>query len=151
MPSWDLSSFLFSLQLDRFEPIESIPFWDLALRLLALLALGSGRRIGELAELSRLTFKKSGRVFIKWYPLYRARRNSAHSRFILHHPSTQALKPGSTLSRRLCPLRVLEVYLERRKDFVRQDKSDCLWRRKTVGLSRDLRGNRLKSFVFLTN
>ena len=63
MHSWDLSSFLFSLQLDRFEPIESIPFWDLALRLLALLALGSGGRIGVLPEFSSLTFKKSGGDF----------------------------------------------------------------------------------------
>ena len=41
---------------DRFKPIESIPFRDLALSLLALLALGTGRRIGDLTELSRLTF-----------------------------------------------------------------------------------------------
>ena len=81
MHSWDLSVFLFSPQLDRLEPIESIPFWDLALRLLALLAFGSDGRIGELAELSRLTFKKSGRVFIKWLPLDRARWDSALSRF----------------------------------------------------------------------
>ena len=63
MHSWDQSFFLFSPQLDRFKLIESIPFWDLALRFLALLALGSGGRIGELAKFSRLTFKKLG-VFL---------------------------------------------------------------------------------------
>ena len=140
MPSWDLSAFLFYLQSDRFEPIESIPFQDLALKLLALLALGTGRRIGELAELSRSTYEKSGRVFIKWLPGYRAKWDSAHSRFIPHHPSIQAMKSRSALSLRLCPLRVLSCYLERRKDVVRQDKDDCLWLRKIDGLSRDLRG-----------
>ena len=140
MPSWDLSAFLFYLQSDRFEPIESIPFQDLALKLLALLALGTGRRIGELAELSRSTYEKSGRVFIKWLPGYRAKWDSAHSRFIPRHPSIQAMKSRSALSLRLCPLRVLSCYLERRKDVVRQDKDDCLWLRKIDGLSRDLRG-----------
>ena len=140
MPGWDLSTFLFYLQSDRFEPIESIPFRDLALKLLALLALGTGRRIGELAELSRLTFEKSGRVFIKWLPLYRAKWDSAHSRFIPHHPSIQAMKSRRALSLRLCPLRVLTVYLERRKGLVRQGKDNCLWLRKIDGLSRNLRG-----------
>ena len=111
----------------------------MALKLLALLALGTGRRIGELAELSRLTFEKSGRVFIKWLPLYRAKWDSAHSRFIPHHPSIQAMKSRSALSLRLCPLRVLTVYLERRKGFIRQEKDNCLWLRKIDGLSRDLR------------
>ena len=46
----------------------------------------------------------------------------------------------SALSLRLCALRVLRVYLERRKEFVRQGKDDCLWLRKVDGLSRDLRG-----------
>ena len=140
MPAWDLSSFLFYLQSDRFEPIDSIQFRDLALKLLALLALATGRRIGELAELSRLTYEKSGRVFIRWLPGYRAKWDSAHSRFIPHHPSVQAMKSRSALSLRLCPVRVLNCYLERRKEVIRQDKDDCLWLRKIDGLSRDLRG-----------
>ena len=64
MLSWDLSFVLFPPQFDRFEPIESIPLWNLSLRLLALLALGSGGRIGVLPEFSSLTFKKSGGVFV---------------------------------------------------------------------------------------
>ena len=52
------------------------------------------------------------------------------------------------------------MFSERRKDFVHQDKDNCLWLRKIDGLSRDLRGlkiledglmNLLMSFVSLTN
>ena len=137
MPDWDLSTFLFFLQTDRFEPIETIPFEDLSLKLLEPLASASGRRVGKLAEPSSLTIEKSERTFIKWLPGFRPNWDSAHSRF-KQSPSIQGMKARRVLSLRHCPLRLLKVYLERREEVVRPDKDNCLWLRK-VGLSSDLR------------
>ena len=104
MPSWDLSHILTFLQTDKFEDIRDIPFILLTLKLLFLLLIATGRRISEIAALSRSTFVKGKRTFIKWLPGFRPKWDSAHSKFVPESPSILKMDAKSR-SRRTCPLR----------------------------------------------
>ena len=127
MPSWDLSHILTFLQTDKFEDIRDIPFILLTLKLLFLLLIATGRRISEIAALSRSTFVKGKRTFIKWLPGFRPKWDSAHSKFVPESPSILKMDSKSSRSLRTCPLRVLEVFLERRKSQFNPSNDDCLW------------------------
>ena len=54
MPIWSLNILLSFLQSGRFEPLDSVPAELLLQKTLCLLLLASGRRISEIAHLSRL-------------------------------------------------------------------------------------------------
>ena len=127
MPTWDLSQLLSYLQTDRFEDISDIPFILLTWKLLFLLLIATGRRISEIAALSRSTFVKGNRTFIEWVPGFRPKWDSAHSKFVPDSPSILKMDAKSSRSRRLCPTRVLEVFLERRKSLVNSSNDNCLW------------------------
>ena len=73
MPTWDLSDLLIFLSSNAFEPIETIPFSLLTQKLLALLLIASGRRISELANLSRESTLVGSRWFLEWLPGFRAK------------------------------------------------------------------------------
>ena len=127
MPSWDLSNLLSYLQTDKFEDIKDISFCLLSQKLLFLLMIATGRRISEIANLSRSIFTEGNRTFIEWLPGFRAKWDSAHSRFIPETPSILKMNAKSSKNLRLCPHRVLKVYLERRKSVTNHSNDDCLW------------------------
>ena len=72
MPRWSLNSLLQYLRCPLFEPIESCTFRRLSQKTLCLLLLASGRRIGDIANLSRGPLPAaSGDLFpLRWVPGY---------------------------------------------------------------------------------
>ena len=139
MPSWDLSNILSYLQTDKFEDIKDISFCLLSQKLLFLLMIATGRRISEIANLSRSIFSEGNRTFIEWLPGFRAKWDSAHSRFVPEPPSILKMDAKSRKNLRLCPHRVLKVYLERRKSVTNHSNNDCLWMLGKESLAASLR------------
>ena len=135
MPEWDLSSLLLYIRSDLFEDLRDVSFALLTQKTLVLLLLASGRRLSEVANLSRFTYVKGNRTYVKWLPDFRAKWCSGHSGFIPHSPS--ALKMASETSRHLrnCPVRALEIFLERRRLVVSSHNDDCLWTLTQAGLA----------------
>ena len=66
LPTWDLTDLLKYLKSDAFEPLEKASWPRLIQKVLALILLASGRRLKEIANLSRFSYTKYGRVFLQW-------------------------------------------------------------------------------------
>ena len=61
------------LRSEVFEDLRGIPFSPLTQKVLALLLIATGRRISEIARLSRITHVRVNRAYIEWIPGFRAR------------------------------------------------------------------------------
>ena len=68
MPLWSLNGLLSFLDTDRFEPLETVPYKFLLQKTLCLILLSSGRRIGEVANLSNKSSRNraDSRLHLKW-------------------------------------------------------------------------------------
>ena len=124
MPSWDLSDLLY-LRSDEFFPLESISWYRLTQKTLALLLLASGRRISEIAALSRDFYKRGSRIFLKWVRGFRAKNHTVdHSP---EDPSILEMSRVDDLDLRNCPVRAWKVFLDRRSLVTNVRDDACLW------------------------
>ena len=112
MPIWNLNTLLYFLQSDRFEPLDSVSFLRLTEKTLCLILLASGRRIGEVANLSRIHHNNHSKVSIimDWVPGFRAKNDNPG--FQPPSPSMNFLI-SDNLS--LCPVRAYNIYKEKSK------------------------------------
>ena len=125
MPSWDLSDLLLYLRSDEFFPLESISWYRLTQKTLALLLLASGRRISEIAALSRDFYKRGSRIFLKWVRGFRAKNHTVdHSP---EDPSILEMSRVDDLDLRNCPVRAWKVFLDRRSLVTNVRDDACLW------------------------
>ena len=109
MPQWSLEELLLYLQCPLFEPLRSAPFSRLLQKTLCLILLASGRRIGDVASLSRLSSPHPtyDALILKWVDGYVPKFRS--SRWSPSVPSIGRL--ASDVS--LCPIRAYREYLSR--------------------------------------
>ena len=111
-PSWLLDIQLSYLRLDVFEPL----FWKSKLiktsKLLCLLLLATGRRIGEISNLSlRHDVLRRGRA-MRLHLLKGARTKVFTAKFIPKPPIVEALDLRPGIDSILCPVRALNIYFE---------------------------------------
>ena len=125
MPSWDLSDLLLFLRSDEFFPLESISWYRLTQKMLALLLLGSGRRISEIAGLSRDFYRRGNRIFLKWVRGFRAKNHTVdHSP---EDPSILGMSQVSDLDLRNCPVRTWRVFRDRRSLVTNVKDDSSFW------------------------
>ena len=74
---------------------------------LALFLLASGRRISEIANISRDSYMKDSFMFLKWLPAFRAKHHT--SSFQPLDPSISKLISDDS-DRLLCPVRAWEIF-----------------------------------------
>ena len=114
MPPWDLSDLLLFLQSNVFHPLEDCSFLRLTQKTLALILLASGRRIHEIAALSR-NFRRSGdKVVLYWLKGFRAKNYR-----VGHYPEDPSIRKmthstASPRDFRNCPVEAWKVYIKRR-------------------------------------
>ena len=103
MPAWNINVLLDFLQSSQFEPLDSVPFLLLAQKTLCLLLLASGRRIGEIANISRShSVSRSGFVFLDWIPNFHPKHHEAS--FQPPCPSIHPLANDGSSDFSLCPV-----------------------------------------------
>ena len=129
MPKWSLDDLLIYLKCPIFEPLETAAFSKLLLKTLCLLIIATGRRIGDIANLSRFSFPHSSydSLCLKWVRSYNPKFRtpnwspSVPSIGYLRHPS------GGVL----CPVRAYSLYLERISPWIarlpRSSRHPYLW------------------------
>ena len=140
MPEWDLSVLLRFLRSDLFEDLNEVSFDLLTQKVLVLLLIASGRRLGEIANLSRVTSVQGSRTFVHWLPAFRAKWCSGFSGFTPLSPSFCRLNSVIDRDLRNCPVRALDIYLTRRKSIVcGRDDDACFWTLPQSGLAASFR------------
>ena len=140
MPDWDLSTLLRFLRSDLFEDLNEVSFDLLTQKVLVLLLIASGRRLGEIANLSRVTSVQDSRTFVHWLPSFRAKWCSGFSGFTPLSPSFCRLDSVVDRHLRNCPVRALEIYLARRSSVVcDRDDDACFWTLPQTGLAASFR------------
>ena len=111
MPIWSLNVLLSYLQSGRFEPLDSVSPELLFQKTLCLLLLASGRRISEIAHLSRLfRLDQSGTsLTLDWVDGFRPKHDD--SVFRPDSPSISYLASDGSVSLSLCPVRAYKTLL----------------------------------------
>ena len=135
MPAWDLSILLRYLRSDRFEDLRDVSFTFLTQKVLILLLIASGRRLSEIANLSRTTSVKESRTVVDWLPDFDAKWCSGFSGFVPDPPSFCRMDSLDVGHLRNCPVRALEIYLARRSSVVNLVDDDCFWTLTQPGLA----------------
>ena len=139
MPEWDLSVLLRFLRGDLFEDLRYVSFSLLTQKVLVLLLIATGRRISEIANLSRSSSVVDGRMVLHWLPDFRAKWCSGYSGFVPRPPSIVSLDSDESVHIRNCPVRALQIFLDRRRSVVNSLDDDCLWTLSQEGLSATFR------------
>ena len=118
MPSWNLNSLLNFLLCPVFEPLESADYKRLTQKTLCLILLASGRRISEVANISRtsLELPSLSSLSLGWVPGFLPKTHSPS-----HQPSCPSIgylssDNGSSLP--LCPVRAYRIYLARSSSWL---------------------------------
>ena len=118
MPSWNLNSLLNFLLCPVFEPLESADYKRLTQKTLCLILLASGRRISEVANISRtsLELPSLSSLSLRWVPGFLPKTHSPS-----HQPSCPSIgylssDNGSSLP--LCPVRAYRIYLARSSSWL---------------------------------
>ena len=91
---------------------------------LALFLLASWRRISEIANISRDTYKKGSFIYLKWLPAFKAKHYT--SDFQPTDPSISVLESDDS-DRLLCPMRAWEIFSLRRARMINHVNNDCFW------------------------
>ena len=109
MPHWNLNTLLSFLQSPTFEPLTSASFLRLTQKTLVLILLASGRRIRDVANISRVSVEDSAsnRIYLMWVDSYRAKNHTP--KFHPESPSIAYLNRENSHS--LCPVRAYRMYL----------------------------------------
>ena len=133
-PTWDLIKVLDSLRLPPYEPLEQASLRDLSKKTLFLLALATAKRVGELQALSNIIHRQGQHMVLSYLPEFIAKTESLANPL----PRTFVLKSlkdfvgGSQDELLLCPVRALEIYLERTEAVVNRPRSLFLSPSKTT-------------------
>ena len=135
MPSWSLNDLLRYLRDGPFEPLEQVGWELLTQKTLALFLLASGRRISEIANISRDCYMKDNFMFLKWLPAFKAKHYT--SSFQPIDPSISKLESDDS-DRLLCPVRAWEIFSLRRARVINHVNNDCFWTLSLNSLSRVL-------------
>ncbi len=111
MPTWFLGTLLDFLVSEHFEPLHSKGLLLVTQKTLCLLLLASGRRIDEVAHLSKFhVFQQNGEsVTVHWLPRYVPKHNDRFFQPIL--PSFERMASDSETDLLLCPVRAFTTYL----------------------------------------
>ena len=127
MPHWELNTLLSFIQSPVFEPITSVSLLRLTQKTLVLILLASGRRIKDVANISRSSREDSSsdRLFLLWIDSYKPKNESPN--FHPESPSIAHLDKNN--SHLLCPVRAYKRYLRVSDSFLRKGKKtqDNLW------------------------
>ena len=113
MPSWNLNSLLNFLLCPVFEPLLSASYKRLTQKTLCLILLASGRRISEVANISRSStvgpFPST--LSLEWVPGFSSKTHSpSHATTF---PSIGSLSASDGSPMLLCPIRAYKIYLSR--------------------------------------
>ena len=125
MPVWSLNDLLKYLRLFPFEPLEEAPWRFLTQKTLVLLLLATGRRIGEVANLSLESVVIGDRITLKWLPSFRPKHDTED--FRPDHPSISTLKSAEVSDCLLCPVRAWKAFVKWRSSKMTSFRKDCLW------------------------
>ena len=120
MPKWSLDLVLNYLTGDMFEPLEDINDSLLTQKTLFLVLLASGRRNGEITNLSRV-FKEveNSQLELIWVKGFRPKHYTPE--FQPKNPSISRLFSNRPLDNSLCPVRAYFEYLNRSKMWWQRD------------------------------
>ena len=135
MPSWSLEMLLEFLTSEHFEPLHSKGLIPVTQKTLCLVLLASGRRIDEVAHLSKFhVFDRDGEsVTIHWLPRYKPKHYD--KAFQPRFPSFDRLASDSEADLLLCPVRALNTYLGMVRGGPRYSLNAPLWSQTCKGLS----------------
>ena len=139
MPSWSLNTLLAFLDSEHFEPLEEVDLFHLSLKFLALSLLATGRRISEIANLSRDSFRIPGdlALYLKWVPSFKPKNffilensklklNKNIRKLTPSCPSILPLDASAPSAPTLCPVRAYKIYLKRTENYPGLSKT-FLW------------------------
>ncbi|CAL4122855.1 unnamed protein product, partial [Meganyctiphanes norvegica] len=103
--SWSLNDLLLFLLTSQFEPLESATFIRLTQKALCLILLASGRRIGEIANLTRNyeEIVSPPSISLIWAPEFVPKHHTPT--FQSCYPSIDYLNSKVASDRLLCPVR----------------------------------------------
>ena len=143
MPVWSLNTLLGFLASDQFEPLCTKSIHLVTQKTLCLMLLASGRRIDEIAHLSKKhEFRQGGElVALYWLPHYVPKHYDRS--FKPKQPSLERMASDDSQDICLCPVRALNTYLSMVAGGPRFSISSPLWSHDTKGLT-----NLFKTTVF---
>ncbi|XP_061119424.1 uncharacterized protein LOC133142296, partial [Conger conger] len=111
VPQWDLTVVLKALCSPPFEPLESVEWRALSLKVALLTALVSAKRVSDLCALSVhpdcLSFSGSDRVVLRPNPAFTPKDHDDEEDAMLH---------------KLCPVRALSIYVRRSQPIRQADQ-----------------------------
>ena len=145
MPIWSLNDLLSYLASEHFEPLSSKSLYTVAQKTLCLILLASGRRIGEIAHLSKKhTHRRDGEVVtFHWLPQFLPKH--CDSSFQPKMPSIERLASDNIQDLWLCPVRSLNTYLSMIGGGPRYSVNSPLWSYDIKGLTKMLQTTVLQS------
>ena len=122
MPTWSLDTLLDFLKSDIFEPLDQVDFFHLTLKTLVLIILATGRRISEVANISRESFHcgNSTVLFLQWVSEFQPKnfvlveKGKAKNKVAIPScPSISPLAVKGKEDRSLCPVRAFRIFRDR--------------------------------------
>ena len=135
MPTWSLDTLLTFLASEHFEPLHSKSLLPVTQKTLCLLLLASGRRIDEIAHLSKFhVFRRDGEsVTVHWLPRYVPKHFTRSFQPIF--PSFERMASDSESDLLLCPVRAFNTYLGMIRGGPRYSINARLWSLDNRGLT----------------
>ena len=135
MPTWFLDTLLGFLISEHFELLHSKGLLLVTQKTLCLLLLASGRRIDEVAHLSKFhVFQQNGEsVTVHWLPRYVPKHYDRFFQPIL--PSFERMASDSETDLLLCPVRAFNTYLGMIRGGPRFSINAPLWSHDNKGLT----------------
>ena len=129
MPLWNLNVLLEFLQSPKFEPLEHAQYSCLVQKTLCLILLASGRRISEVANISRSSqLTSSGKAIeLHWVPGFTPKHFGAGFRPTC--PSIAYLATDASTDLTLCPIRAYRIFLDRSSSWKQSNEGNdsVLW------------------------
>ena len=122
MPTWSLDTLLDFLKSDIFEPLDQVDFFHLTLKTLVLIILATGRRISEVANISRESFHcgNSTVLFLQWVSEFQPKnfvlveKGKAKNKVAIPScPSISPLAVKGKEDRSLCLVRAFRIFRDR--------------------------------------
>ena len=132
MPLWHLSDLLVFLRSPVFEPLNLASDYHVFAKTLILLLLATGRRIGEMAGLSR-DFKETKSITVlRWVPSFTPKHWTQD-----FHPFSPSFTPlVGAQDVLLCPRRAYKELCRRRDTLFNSSDDRRLWMSNTKGLTK---------------
>ena len=116
MPEWSINVVLRFLRSHYFEPLDTVVPMRLTQKVIFLTLLASGRRKGEIANLSRIFVQGVNDLGLTWMSGFKPKRCSPD-----FHPASPSVSRMSSIRAEddfQCPIRALNIYIERSKAWL---------------------------------